>query len=232
MRRVHVPDLHPGVISADPTQAHHLRTVLRLAVGDRVEAFDASGRTAVAVVTALEPTLTLHAEAVTDAPPRPVITVASAVPKGDRADWMVEKLSEIGVNRFIPLRTARSVVHPEGNKTDRWHRIAVEAAKQSRRPGVLTIDRLIDVRKLLPTLQDQSAVFFSTRPSAEGFNAIAAKRHSAFLLIGPEGGWTDDEETAFVAAGLTPASLGRTILRIETAAVLAAGLTLLLDRPA
>lgn len=209
-----------------------MRTVLRLAVGDRVEAFDDTGRTAVAVVTALDPVLALHAEAITAAPPLATVTVASAVPKGERADWMIEKLSEIGVNRFIPLRTARSVVHPEGNKLDRWHRIAVEAAKQSRRPGVLAIDPLTDIRKLLPTLANESAVFFSTRPSAEGFNRILGRAHSAFLLIGPEGGWTDDEETAFVAAGLTPASLGRTILRIETAAVLAAGLSLLLDRPA
>src|SRR5687767_15989799 len=79
-------------------------------------------------------------------------TIAAAVPKGDRADWMVEKLSELGVEEFIPLASARSVVLPEGrNKRERWVRIATEAAKQSRRGGVMRVGELTPVAEALKT---------------------------------------------------------------------------------
>ena len=157
------------------------------------------------------------------------ITVASAVPKGDRADWMIEKLSELGVAAFIPLRTARSVVHPEGaGKLDRWNRIAVEAAKQSRRNGVMRIEPLASLTSLLPKIEPGEGIFFSTG-DAPIVGTITAPKAST-LLIGPEGGWTADEEAAMRSRGLTPASPVPTILRIETAAVLSAGVLMLLSQ--
>jgi 16S rRNA (uracil1498-N3)-methyltransferase len=138
---------------------------------------------------------------------------------------MIEKLSELGVARYVPLRTARSVVHPEGRgKLERWERIAVEAAKQCRRPGVMRIDPLTPLAALMPTLDATMSYFFSTRPASKPFVTLFGGRREATLLIGPEGDWTADEEDALAARGLTAAGLGRTILRVETAAVLAAGL--------
>jgi 16S rRNA (uracil1498-N3)-methyltransferase len=232
VRRVHVPDLRPGVITPDPAQAHHLRSVLRLTAGEIVEAFDATGRTATAEVVTIELGVTLRIESITPPPAVATVIVAAAVPKGDRADWMIEKLSEVGAARFIPLRTARSVVHPEGrSKTERWERIAIESAKQCRRSGVLAISPLTDLRTLLPTLDPPTTIFFSTRPDATRFQAPPGPARAATLLIGPEGDWSPDEEAAFVASGLTAASLGPTILRVETAAVFAAGLAQFLMPP-
>jgi 16S rRNA (uracil1498-N3)-methyltransferase len=151
-RRIHVLRLSSGEIALDKSQAHHLRDVLRLKIGSSIELFDDAGNVADAVVTQLDPTgVSVRVETIRQAQPGGELIVASAVPKGDRADWMIEKLSELGVSRFIPLQTERSVVHPTGSgKRDRWARIATESAKQSRRAGVMQIDDLTTVDKLLP----------------------------------------------------------------------------------
>lgn len=232
MRRVHVPIVRPGTLPLDAAQSHHLRDVLRIEPGEAVEVFDNSGRKATAAVVGTHPVVELKVDQIATAAADFHLTIAAAVPKGDRADWMIEKLCELGVGTFIPLRTARSVVHPEGKgKTDRWDRIAVEAAKQSHRDGVLTINPLTDVRTLLPTIEQGTGYFCSTIAGANPLHSSFIIQHSSFLIIGPEGGWTADEEAAFVNAGLTPVTLGRTILRIETAAVLAAGLAMLKATP-
>ncbi len=129
-------------------EAHHVRDVLRLAVGDELELFDAAGGTAVGRIVAVTVgVVAVEVSAVTLAERVGVsLTVAAAVPKGDRADWMVEKLSELGVARFVPLAAARSVVLPGGrNKVERWERLAVESAKQCRRAGVMAIDPVTPV---------------------------------------------------------------------------------------
>ena len=156
------------------------------------------------------------------------LTVASAVPKGERADWMVEKLSELGVFAFIPLAAARSVVLPQGTaKRQRWLRLAAEAAKQSRRIGVMRVDELTGVQQVLAewTGAGKPVVALSTGPDAAPIVQAAGALKSAeelILLIGPEGGWTPEEEKLFSAAGAIRASLSKTVLRVETAAIAAA----------
>jgi 16S rRNA (uracil1498-N3)-methyltransferase len=149
------------------------------------------------------------------------ITLASAVPKNERADWLVEKLSELGVARWVPLKTARSVVHPAGtSKYDRWRRIAIESAKQSRRAGVMEIGELVPVDSL--GFESATPFLLSTR---EGSRPLASSlpKGPILLLIGPEGGWTEAELSGLVARGAIEASLTPTVLRLETAAVVAAG---------
>lgn len=222
MRRVHVPIVTAGTVRLAPEAAHHVRDVLRLGVGDRVELFDASGRVGAATLSradrdAVEADVATVAEPDSDGP---ALVVASAVPKADRADWLVEKLCELGVARWVPLRTARSVVHPEGKKTERWDRIAIEAAKQSKRVGVMAIAPLMPLAAFLDSIVDPAtAAVLSTRPDATPLAASSATT----LLVGPEGGWTDEELATFASRGVGAATLGRTVLRIETAAVVAAG---------
>src|SRR6202011_2416558 len=128
----------------DPSQARHAREVLRLPDGHPVEVFDDQGIVGTGVLVFEGPRDALVRVQQTSAEKPPATwSVASAVPKGERADWMVEKLSELGAAAFIPLIAARSVVLPEGrNKRERWVRIATESAKQSHRPGVMRIDEL------------------------------------------------------------------------------------------
>lgn len=152
IRRLHTRELYVGEITLDPQQARHARDVLRLAEGERVELFDDAGVIGTGEIVRCGPEAVAVQVIFTESPrPAVCLNVASAVPKGERADWMVEKLSEIGVDRFIPLATERAVVLPEGkNKRERWVRLATESAKQSRRRGVMRIEDLADLRTLLP----------------------------------------------------------------------------------
>jgi 16S rRNA (uracil1498-N3)-methyltransferase len=221
-RRLLVPKLTPGLVHLPADQAHHARDVLRLAVGDEVELFTASGETAPGRIN--QCTSVVVVVEVGDIISRGIgfdLTIASAVSKAARADWMIEKLSELGVTRFIPLITARSVVHPEGkNKIERWQRLAAEAAKQCRRLGVMQIAPLTSLDNL--TLSERSA-YLSTAPNAGSLSSILHSPSSSLtLLVGPEGGWSEGEMAGFAERHLTPITLGETILRVETAAMAAA----------
>jgi 16S rRNA (uracil1498-N3)-methyltransferase len=234
LRRLHVPILSVGQITLDESQSRHAVDVLRLASGTTVEVFDDAGRVATGeLVIEDEVDVSVHVTEIHDAtstrPGAIQLTIAAAVPKGERADWMVEKLSELGTAEFIPLAAARSVVLPEGrNKRERWVRIATESAKQSRRTGVMRIGELTTIDAMLQQMKSSDAAvgwYFSTADDAEPvanlFPQLTAGR-GVIAFIGPEGGWTDDELARFVAARLTPVRLTPTVLRVETAAVAAA----------
>ncbi|HVT90026.1 MAG TPA: RsmE family RNA methyltransferase [Tepidisphaeraceae bacterium] len=226
-RRIYLAQtLSAGGIELDSRQAHHVRDVLRLKTGDTVEVFDDAGHSASATIETCDANrVCVQVKQVQEVSESRQIIVASAVPKGNRADWMIEKLSELGVSRFIPLETSRSVVLPAGKgKYDRWRRIATESAKQSRRSGVMQIDELISLDKLLAS-SEVKGVYLSTEPDARSISSFIP-HPSSFLLIGPEGGWTDGETSLMKSSGLTAAKLTGTILRVETAAVLAAGIVL------
>lgn len=224
MRRLLADPLSRGDITLSPDQAHHARSVLRLRVGDLVELFDHVGRTGQGRVISLDPQFVVRIDTIREANLTDSLVVASAVPKGDRADWMVEKLSELGVHCWIPLRTERSVVHPDRNtKFSRWQRLAEESAKQSRRSGVMRIEPLTDLKSLIQRGVLGSAMVLTAGPYPS-LTRFASPSKSVTLIIGPEGGWSDTEIGYFHDRGLTIASLTRTILRIETAAVVSAGI--------
>jgi 16S rRNA (uracil1498-N3)-methyltransferase len=224
-RRLIVPEIRPGPNILPQDQAHHARDVLRLRVGDEVELFTAAGDTASGAIVEATPLRVVVNVARLNASStdRFELTIASAVPKGARADWMIEKLSELGVARFIPLITARSVVHPEGkNKLERWRRLAEESAKQSKRTGVMTIDPPAPLTNALDQIA-HAAAYLSTAADALPPSSILHPPSSSFiLLVGPEGGWSDDEIRLFETRHLTAITMGGTILRVETAAIAAA----------
>ena len=227
LRRVHTPRLHVGSITLDPSGSKHARDVLRLDEGDQVEIFDDAGNVAVGAIVALSPSVVVRVASITSSPAKVFdLTIASAIPKGERADWMIEKLSELGVSRFIPLATERSVVLPEGrNKRDRWIRIATESAKQSRRAGVMQIDELTQLKEVVARAP-RSCSYLSPEASA-GTEPLPPST----LLVGPEGGWTDDEIQLFARSDIQPLKLTQTILRIETAAIAAAAIVLTSNSP-
>ena len=243
-RRIHIAYVRAGeTVSLDRAEAHHARDVLRLADGTPVEVFDDEGALGHGVLVLAEGDTAVRVERVQPAGLSSNTTrlcVAAAVPKGDRADWMVEKLSELGVEEFVPVAATRSVVLPEGKgKRDRWVRIATEAAKQSRRAGVMRIAELTSLPVALRRTTDgatatdgrpeaaQRRVWFLSTESEEPTpigRAVADLPAGAAVtaFVGPEGGWTAAELEQFIAAGATAVRLTPTILRIETAAVTAA----------
>ena len=199
------PTLHPD-------DAHHLFRVLRLRDGECVTISDGCGGwQATEVVGHLlrpvgEPTMEL---------PGPQLTIASAIPKGDRAEWMVQKLTEVGVTEIVLLHCERSVVRWEGDRAERQlaraRRVAKEAAMQSRRarlPVVTGPQACADVLVL-----DNVAV---AEPAGVAAGVLGWRPST--VVIGPEGGFSDRE----LVAAPTLVALGPTVMRIETAAVVAA----------
>ncbi len=233
IRRLHVSHLQAGDVALDADESHHARDVLRLTVGTIVELFNDAGQTARGTIATLtKNSVIVRVESLDQTPGRAThtaIVVASALPKGDRADWMIEKLSELGVDQFIPLVSARSVVVPKGTgKAQRWTRIAVESAKQSRRAGVMQIATLATLGDLL-SREKQEIVLLSTEWDAKPLHdllqsKIDSRKSQITLLIGPEGGWTPEELKTMKDSALTAARLTATILRIETAAIAAAAI--------
>lgn len=239
LRRVYTPDLRPGDVTLTAPGSRHVRDVLRLEKGTKVEAFDDLGNLAVATIIELEPTVVLHidevASSAVDANAIDLV-IATAVPKGERADWMVEKLSELGVSKFVPLATARSVVLPEGrNKRDRWIRIATESAKQSRRAGVMRVEELMGVQEVLEARPPESQLFVLST-SADAMPIVEAIQlapgRQFMMMIGPEGGWTEQEIDQFVAGGAAGLKLTDTVLRVETAAIATAAVIMSLSAAA
>ena len=231
-KRFPVPEVRPGTVRLDAGQSRHARDVLRLTRGTTVDVFDPTGATGTGPIIAVEPGgVTVEVTAVQHpaAYPHGRLTVASAVPKGSRADWMVEKLSELGVDEFRPLVAARSVVVPDGrNKLARWLRIAEESAKQSRRSNVMRVTELADVNTALAAHAALTKWCLTTRGDAEPLSGVLPDTPGGDMLamVGPEGGWTDAELAACRAAGCRPVTLTRTVLRVETAAVAVAAVVM------
>jgi 16S rRNA (uracil1498-N3)-methyltransferase len=152
------------------------------------------------------------------------ITLVLAIFKFDRMEWAIEKCTELGVARIVPMIARRTDAHLAGAKrTERWQRIARQAAEQSRRaapPEVAEPTKLAEILNLQGTLrivlaesERQTLLRDVVRPQAAGGGVV--------LAVGPEGGWTEEELRSFRQAGWISASLGNTILRAETAAIAA-----------
>ncbi len=227
-----------GQVQLDARQSRHLRDVLRIGVGEAVELFDDAGRRAQARVLSTADVVVLKVEAVQEArSPAIELVMAAAVPKGPRADWMVEKLSELGVACYIPLETDRGIVHPEAGKLQRWGRIAEESAKQCKRNGVMRIEAPMTLQAVCAASQwAKSARWCMTTgerslPIAELLPQLGGTG-TLLALIGPEGGWTEGESELMQDAHFQLVGLTRTILRIETAALALAAVVMTKGRSA
>ncbi|MBI1372087.1 MAG: RsmE family RNA methyltransferase [Phycisphaera sp.] len=229
--RFYVADLGGAAITLDRDESKHAVRSLRVAVDDLVELFDGAGAVGVGRVTeARSGAVTIEVTQRKDVPRvGPWVEIASAVPKGARADTLVEKVSECGCDRLVPMLTKRSVVDPRAGKQDRWSRMAVESAKQCGRAWLMQIaeptpfERVIagadhDVKLIAHTV-DASA---DARVTVQELHTRIAGATRVLALIGPEGGWADEELSAALAEGFTPVSLGPHVMRIETAAIAAA----------
>jgi 16S rRNA (uracil1498-N3)-methyltransferase len=213
-------------IALCPGEAHHAAHVLRLKAGDAVEVFDGVGGTGLArVVRVKRSDVLLTVETALPPVPRPVpaIHLAFAVPKGSRMDWLLEKATELGAASLEPVVFRRSVAaagEPGEARRRRWFGHIVAAAKQARLDWLpaladpVALDALL-ARRPAGVYGDTGA---SAVPPARALSSAPPQDHT-YVVVGPEGGLTDGERAALDGAGLAAVRLGRTILRVETAAV-------------
>ncbi|TAM48453.1 MAG: 16S rRNA (uracil(1498)-N(3))-methyltransferase [Gammaproteobacteria bacterium] len=227
------PDL-PDVVGSRAVltgdEAGHALGARRLQLHDDIGLFDGRGTAARAVVTAVDRRRKTLEAKLTDRrripAPRPAVHLACALPKGDRAAVLLDMATQLGMVRFTPLLCARGVVKPNPNTLDRLRRICLEACKQSRRFYLPELDAPLTPRELARASAPGNLWIAHPAAGAVPLSA-AANANMLTLLIGPEGGFTDEEVQEVIAAGACPFSLGSGILRIETAAIAALALATL-----
>ncbi len=162
----------------------------------------------------------------------PKITLALAIFKFDRMEWAIEKCTEIGVARIIPVIARRTDAHlatAAVRRRERWQRIVRQAAEQSRRsapPEVAAPVKLRELPGVLPTGEPTCVVLAESEEDTRLGDVLQSRSSEVVLAIGPEGGWASGELSWFFEEGWVAASLGETILRAETAAIVATALAL------
>jgi 16S rRNA (uracil1498-N3)-methyltransferase len=227
-RRFFVQNAHEAgeVVAIYGSDAHKITKVLRLRDGDVIEVVDSRGVVFSASLETKDGTLQARLSAPNEMPAASVaIDVAQGIPKGQKMDFVVEKLSELGVRALIPLESERTIVQDVGSaKLERWQRLARSAAQQSGRSAMLVIEDPTPLMRLYGRFESYDAVLFlwevaEQRPLRELLPAIVGRAKSLLVVVGPEGGFSHAEGEGARASGAHLLSLGHRILRTETAAM-------------
>ncbi len=218
----HLVDDAPIEVQGD--EARHLTRVRRVGVGAVVEVFDGQGLARVAeVVEVSKDRVRLQPKG----PPLPdrvekvSILLATAVPKGDRFDWLIEKATEIGVSSVVPILTERSVVDPRSAKLDRLRRVIVEAAKQCGRNRLMTLAEPVRWHDFVRSASTDACKLIAHPGGRPFVDWPRPKASTVVVAIGPEGGFREAEVELALASDWISVTLGATLLRIETAALVA-----------
>jgi 16S rRNA (uracil1498-N3)-methyltransferase len=226
-RRFFVEHFGDGIAVIEGETAHHLGRVLRAQEGQLYELSDGEkvwlGRITKVTRDAVEFALQEELEAF-----RPTldVTLFLAVVKFDSFEWAIEKATELGVTTIVPLAAARSekaLLHAAEKRAARWQKILAEASQQSRRLRMPGLDPLTRPEQAFSRVDDGIKLLLSEKPGAPPLRKLLTGQRAtrATIAIGPEGGWTDDELELSAKAGFQHVSLGKLILRTETAVVAA-----------
>lgn len=226
-RRFHVSpaDVRQDRLFLRAEEAHHARRVLRLREGDTIVCFDGEGHAWTGEIAAFTRD-GAEVKVLESLPPepqqRPRVTLAQAVLKGERMDLVVQKATELGAARIVPVLAERCVGGERASKREvRWRRIALEAAKQCERALVPAIDEPGPLASILTAPDGPLVVFVERSNETVTRLEILGSLAAVTVLVGPEGGWTERERKAMREAGAIEASLGPHVLRAETAAIAA-----------
>ena len=213
-------------------EARHLRDVLRLKVGDEAFVFNGEGQEYRCTVTELKRDLAIL-EVCQEVDPSKsesplTLTLALALLKGEKFDLVVQKATELGVTKLVPVETRYADIRLRDpldakKRVDRWQRIALEAAKQSGRAKVPVVLHPVSFESLVTEDSEAKRIIFSEREGHSLQEALASKSEgqAVQLLVGSEGGWSDEELQTAKACGWKIVTLGGRVLRAETGAITA-----------
>lgn len=208
-------------------ECHHIRKVLRLVPGEEVVLLDGKGNIYLAAIKDISKnkinTTILKSEKAELQPP--FVHLGIALLKGAKMDLVLQKTTELGVNTISPFKSQYCVAHEKKVKLDRWRRITFESCKQCGRPIPPELKSLQSFDDLLriPEKKDKKIIFWEKEKSTNLHEVIkpSSNVHSVFIIIGPEGGFSDYEISLAQNAGFQSVTLGKRILRAETAAIAA-----------
>jgi len=217
------------VIISDKNQAHHIRDVLRLRPTDEIILCDERGNEYKAIIGKIsKESMEFEIKKRNKFIPgqKIKITVACAIPKKSKMDDIIDKLTQLGVDRIIPLKTERVIVKLDKKKEvlrlERWRKIALSSAKQSQRKQLPIIDSIRNIQEVLAEDFDLKLIPTLTGKQKTLRDTIAeSSPKSILILIGPEGDFTPQEVELAKKLGCIPVSLGDLVLRVETAAIAA-----------
>lgn len=216
------------IIISDKAQAHHLKDVLRLKKNDAVKAFDEKGNEYSCLIKEfLNEQVSLEIKSKELVNPNKVkLTVACAIPKKSMMDDIIDKLTQLDVQRIIPLKTQRVLIKldkdRENRKLSRWRKIAQSASQQCQRNTLPVIDTIKSIREVLSEAKNFDLRLIPTltgerKPLKELF--ASSKPNNILALIGPEGDFSEEEVREAKKSGCIPVTLGDLVLRVDTAAV-------------
>lgn len=207
--------------------ARHISRVLRMKPGEELVLCDCQGSDYHCTVNELSDslvTLSVNEKVASISEPSVKVTLFMALPKGDKMDYVIQKAVELGVNEIVPFSSSRCIVklsEKDGaKKQERWARIALEAAKQSGRGIIPQVKAPVSFANMLSLASEcELPLFFYEKERENSLKKLIAGRKfkSAAVIIGPEGGFSDEEAAKVMASGIPAASLGARILRCETA---------------
>jgi 16S rRNA (uracil1498-N3)-methyltransferase len=228
-RRFFVSKIHNQQAELTGDDAHHLVRVLRVEPGQSYEISDGASVYLGTVAEARKSRVVFDVGERVALKPLPVrITLAFSLIKFDRLEWILEKGTEVGVEIFQPViaeRSEKGLERAAEKRRERWERIVMEAAQQSRRDALPVLREVVSLRE---TVREEAEVRLLLDEAAEATPILKVPAIGArvALMLGPEGGWTGEERAAITGAGWTAVSLGPQILRAETAAVVGVGMVM------
>ena len=218
-------DLAPGrTTRLEGSEADHARRSLRLRTGDRVHLVNGRGHRyggRIVDIGKLYVDVSIESDDTVPEWPRSTLWLGAGVLRSTRMDTLVEKASELGVSRFVPLLLNRSVAKPggEGSKEDRWHRLAIESLKQSRRARLMEVDAPRTLDGFLKELPPDAELWVADPEGVSPSRLSRSEQGTLGLVVGPEGGLSPREREILVARKAHLVALGRNRLRAETAAI-------------
>ncbi|MGL4420994.1 MAG: RsmE family RNA methyltransferase [Gemmataceae bacterium] len=222
--RFYHPELATGEITLAGPEAHHLATVRRFTIGDKLTLFDGHGHEAAGTILAIgKKSVAVQVSLVVPLSRErsEMVVIAAAMPKGDRGDFLIEKLVELGVAAFVPLITARTIVQMKETRLENLERAVIEASKQCGRNHLMTIHPPMKWAAFVGNDAPWPGAW-QVLHTATTITAVPLGLATRTVAIGPEGGFTPEEIALAIESGWQIASLGPRVLRTETAALAAA----------
>ncbi|MEP9411807.1 MAG: 16S rRNA (uracil(1498)-N(3))-methyltransferase [Candidatus Brocadia sp.] len=210
-------------------EAHHILHVKRARLGNKITLFDGKGVEYLARITEIlhdKLKVFIEESRTVDREPGVDITIAFSIPKGKLATFLIQKCAELGVKTLIPLHCKRSVVdirNKSGDKIERWKKVTIEASKQCKRNFITKIEDVMSFDSLMNTVHSYNlSLIACAEYRTKALKSLLQEYPSVkkiICLIGPEGGFTQNEIEMAEKAGCTPVSIGHSTLRVETAAI-------------